>query len=102
MRVRRVIPPVLVAVAATVLLTACPGPVPTPTPSSGSPTASPTSTAGTTQLPAEVAFVVTGTFESPTGVGTVEVTMTVDAPTRADASAPTTRTATSVCTYGWC
>lgn len=74
---RRLIAPALVAVAASVLLTACPGPLPTPTP---------TSTAPTPALPADVAFVVRGSFEAPGGGTTVESVMTVEAPSQQDAA----------------
>lgn len=98
MRVRRVIPPVLVALAATVLLTACPGPVPNPTPTPApTGTATGTSTPGPNpSLPAEVAFVVTGTLVSPSGGTTVDFTMTVEAPTQADAAADAAAFASSV------
>lgn len=85
MRLRRAVPPVLVALAATVLLTACPGPAPSPAPTIP-PTGSPTPTASPT-LPAEVAFVVTATFEAPGGGTIVDAAMTVEAPTQADAVA---------------
>ena len=86
MSVRRVVPSVLVALAATVLLTACPGPVPDPAPTRSS-TPSTTSTPVATPLPDEVAFVVTGAFEAPGGGTTVDVTMTVEGPSQADAAA---------------
>ena len=85
MQLRRAVPSAAVALAATLLLTACPGPVPDPAPTgsaSTSPSASPA-----TGLPADVAFVVTGTLVSPSGGTTVDVTMTVEAPAQADAVA---------------
>lgn len=85
MSARRIVPPILLAVATAVLLTACPGPVPAPTPTippTGSPAPSPT-----TALSADVAFVVSATFEAPGGGTVVEATMTVEAPTQADAAA---------------
>lgn len=92
MIVRRAIAPVVVALAATVLLTACPGPVPNPaptTPQTASPAPAPT-------LPAGVAFVVTGTFEAPGGGTIVDATMTVEAPTQSNAAADAAAFAASV------
>ena len=90
MRLRRAVPPVVIAAATVVLLTGCPGPVPNPTPS-GSGTASPSDsvgpTPGPTTLPAAVAFVVSGTAVSPDGATTIDFAMTVEAPTQADAAA---------------
>src|SRR5687768_2554278 len=90
MRFRRVIPAVIVAVAATMLLTACPGPAPAP------PTPAPTDVPDATVLADEVAFVITVSFESPGGGETMDATITVEAPTQADAEADAAAFAASV------
>ena len=82
-----------VVLATSVLLTMCssPTPAPGPTGTSSGPTPSP----GATTLPADVAFVVSGTLVAPGGASQFDFTMTVSLPTTATAAADAAAFATS-------
>lgn len=77
---------VVVALAATALLTMCSAPGPTPT-GSATPTGTAAPTPTPTGLPADVAFVVSGTLVSPDGATEFDFAMTVRLPTTATATA---------------